>query len=349
MTLAEVAKLVNGALEGDGSIEMAGVAGLREADPGDVAFLASPKYAEAMARTKASAVLVRRDWSGAAPCAVIRVDNPEVAFTRLVMATIPPPVQHRPGIHPTAVVAEGVVLGSGVAIEAHCVLEPGAKVGDRTVVGAGCYLGHGASVGKDGLLYPHVTLRERCRIGDRAIVHCGAVIGSDGFGYEPDGERWRKIPQVGIVDIGDDVEIGANVTIDRARFGKTVIGNGVKLDNLIQIAHNVKVGANTAMAAQAAVAGSAIIGRHCQIGGQSAIVGHITVGDNVMLAGSSNIIRDVPSGSILMGYAALPHMEFKRIQAVTGRLPELSRKIADILKRLAALEKDAGKQKGGEG
>ncbi|MBA4389245.1 MAG: UDP-3-O-(3-hydroxymyristoyl)glucosamine N-acyltransferase, partial [Verrucomicrobia bacterium] len=262
LTVSEIAARVGGSVEGDGSALIRGVAGLQEAAQGDLTFLTNPKYASAVESTGASAVIVNEGWTGKSRCAVIRVKNADMAFTIAAVLLAPKPVEFKPGIHPTAVIAGNVQLGRDVSIGPHCVIEEGARIGDRTVLVAGCYVGHGSVIGSDCRLYPLASLREHVRIGDRAIIHNGAVIGSDGFGYYKEGVAWKKIPQVGVVEVGDDVEIGANVTVDRARFGRTVIGNGVKIDNLVQVAHNVRIGDNTAMAAQVGISGSTIVGRN---------------------------------------------------------------------------------------
>ena len=248
MRVDEIAGAVEGVLEGDGSVEVTGLAGLTDAGAGELSFLASPRYASAVAETGASAVIVSEGWAGTCPCAVIKVKDPDKAFAVACGLLAPPPVEVAPGIHPTAVIAGDVALGGDVRVGPYCVLEPGVAVGNRTVLSAGCYLGHGTKLGEDCRLYPGVGVRERVRIGDRAVIHNGVVIGSDGFGYYRDEGKWRKIPQTGTVEIGDDVEIGANTVIDRARFGRTVIGNGVKIDNLVQVAHNVSIGDDTAIA-----------------------------------------------------------------------------------------------------
>ncbi len=337
VTLGELAQLVNGLLEGDPRVRITSVAGLREAESGDVTFLARPQYAAAAATTRASAILVAHDFQGPLPCAVIRVDDPDRAFALAAERLSPPPISPPAGIHPTALVSPEAELGHDVALGPYVVVEPGAVIGDRTVLGAGCYIGHDCRIGSDCRFYPHVTLREYTRIGNRVIIHSGAVIGSDGFGYTRRGAGWEKIPQLGIVEIGDDVEIGANVTIDRARFGKTVIGRGAKLDNLIQIAHNVRVGDHTAMAAQAGIAGSTVIGRNVQVGGQAGITGHIRVGDNVMVGAQAGVSKDVPSGAVVWGTPALPLAEMKRLNAHFRWLPEFRRRLEDMKKRLDTL------------
>jgi UDP-3-O-[3-hydroxymyristoyl] glucosamine N-acyltransferase len=342
-TVSEIAELVDGVVEGDGSASITGLAGLREARPGDLSVLMSHKYAAALADTRATAVLVRADWQGQSSSALIRVANPDAAMTRIALALAPDYPAPEPGVHPTAVVADNVVLGEGVCIGPLCVLEEGVEVGKGAVLVALCALGAGARVGEDSVLHAHVSVREGCSLGARTLVHNGAVIGSDGFGFErQDDGRWVKIPQVGIVEIGDDVEIGANTTIDRARFGRTVIANGVKIDNLVQVGHNVVVGENTAMAAQVAIAGSTMLGRGVQMGGRSGAIGHVTIGDNAIVGGNSAVVKDVEPGAMMVGFMARPHMKWKRIRAAEEHLPELVRRLKQLERTVEELKQNSG-------
>ena len=340
MKLGDIAGRLDAVLQGDGALEITGVAGLDEAKQGQISFLANKKYTSAVASTKASAVLVGEDWQGSVKCAILKVKNPDMAFTVLASILAPPPIAFQPGIHKTAVIAENAKIGSGVHIGANAVLESGVIIGDDTIIAANCYIGHNTVIGKSCKLYPLVSTRENVKIGDRAIIHNGAVIGSDGFGYYKEGEKWVKIPQLGIVEIGDDVEIGANVTIDRARFGKTVIANGVKLDNLVQIAHNVRVGENTAIAAQSGVAGSAVVGRNVQIGGQSGVIGHIFVGDHAIVAGKSGVTKNVEARQFVIGFPAVPHDIAKKQNAMIANLPELRERLHEIEKKLKHIEEN---------
>ena len=339
MKVGEIARQVNGIVEGDVSLEITGLAAIEEAKPGDITFLSNPRYAAAVAATKASAIIVNESWTGPCPCAVIRVKSSDRAFSVLASLMFPPAGAAKPGVHATAILALGVELGKDVSIGPYCVLEAGVKVGDRTQLSASCYVAQGTAIGKDCRLYPQVTIRERTRIGDRAIIHNGAVVGSDGFGYARVGDRWEKIPQVGTVEIGDDVEIGANVTIDRARFGKTVIGNGVKIDNLVQVAHNVKIGENSAIAAQTGISGSTVVGKNVQLGGQAGISGHLTIGDGVVVGGQGGVTKDIPAGWFVSGYPAMPHDKAKETHAHLMRLPHLKKRVAELEHRLAEVEK----------
>jgi len=340
MTAAELAARVGGTVDGDGAIDLTRLASLEDARSGDLSFLAHSRYEGAMVDTRASAVLVRKDWDGKCSCTLIRVDSPDAAFAAAAEALGPEVVHFKAGVHACAVVADDARLGEDVSIGPCCVVEPGVVIGARTVVMAGCYLGHGTVLGEDCKLYPHVSTRERTRIGNRVIIHNGTVIGSDGFGYVAGEDRtWMKIPQIGTVEIGDDVEIGANVTIDRARFGKTVIGNGVKIDNLVQVAHNVRIGDHTAVAAQVGIAGSASVGGHVQMGGQAGVSGHLSVGDGAIVAGRAGVTKGVPAGEFVSGYPAMQHGKAAKLRAHMMRLPALKQRVAEIEKELADLKK----------
>jgi UDP-3-O-[3-hydroxymyristoyl] glucosamine N-acyltransferase len=338
MRITEIAEKIKGRLEGDGNAELTGLAGIADAGEKDLTFLSGRRYASSVTGTSAGAIIVADDWEGQSPCPVIRVKNPDKAFAEAARLLGPEPPQPEPGIHPTALVAENAELGNDVTIGPYCVIEPGARIGSRTVIRAGCYIGHGSAMGEDCSLYQHVSVRERVKIGDRTIIHNGAVIGSDGFGYAHVGETWEKIPQIGVVEIGNDVEIGANSTIDRARFGKTVIRNGVKIDNLVQIAHNVTIGENTAIAAQVGIAGSASLGKNIQVGGQAGISGHLKVGDNTVVAGKAGVTKDIEPNLFVSDFPAIPHDKAKKMRAHMMRLPELKRKIADMEKRIGKLK-----------
>jgi len=341
ITAAELAAKIGAELEGDGACRVASVAGVREAGPGDVTFVALPKYAPLAASTRASVVVLPVDWDKPCPApARLRVAKPEEAFARIALMFAPPAISIKPGIHPTAVIAPDAVLGRDVYIGPGCVVEPGARIGDGTVLVAQVYVGHGATIGSDSKLYPLVSLREHVRIGDRVIIHNGTVVGSDGFGYNVDAQGVRtKIPQIGIVIIGDDVEIGANVTIDRARFGRTEIRKGAKIDNLVQIAHNVIIGENAVIVAQVGIAGSSQIGARAVLAGQVGVAGHIVVGEGSTVGAQSGVPQDVPPNSFVLGSPAIPAEDEKRRIFSVMRLPKLKEKVAELDKRLKELEK----------
>ena len=333
MKLGEIVALCGGMLEGgDAAIEIHGVGSLAEAQPGEVSFLSNPRYSPQVAETQASAVLVRTDWEGTSRCALVRVEDPNRAFADIAVALSPPALTYPPGVHPSAVIHADATLGDDVHIGPHCVVEAGARIGARSVLLAGCYVGHGAAIGEDCRLHANVSLRAYCTLGDRVWIHDGTVVGSDGFGYSPckDGS-WEKIPQLGTVTVGDDVEIGANVTIDRARFGSTRIGDGVKIDNLVQIAHNVQVAANTVMAAQVGISGSTRIGSNVQLGGQAGLAGHLQIGDGAVVGAQAGVTKSVASRTFVSGYPAMEHKRAMLLQAHLGKLP-------DLRKRVQALE-----------
>jgi len=339
LTVADLAARLGGVCEGDATPIIRGVAGIRDAQPGEVAFVANLRYAADVATTRASAVIVATAWDRPSQAALIRVENPDAAFAQAALMFAPPPVERIPGVHPTAVVAPDAVLGADVTIGPQVVVEPGARIGDRSVLTAQVYVGHDVSIGADCLLYPHVSIRERCRVGDRVILHNGTVIGSDGFGYTVDDKGVRtKIPQIGIVVIGDDAELGANVTVDRARFGKTVIGNGVKVDNLVQIAHNVVIGDHAVLVAQVGVAGSSTIGPHVVLAGQVGVSGHLEIGAGAIVGAQSGISKSVAPGAMMFGTPAIPMDRAKRIHAYMMRLPDMKDQLADLLRRVAEIE-----------
>lgn len=334
--------MVGGDLAGNPKQVVTGLAGVREAAPGDLSFLASPKYQSAVKSTRASVLIVARNLDVAFGGTLIRVDDPAEAFARLVRQVAPRPAVFTPGIHPTAVIAPTAKLGKDVSIQPYAVIEDDVIVGDRSVIGAGSYIGHECRLGADCLLYPHVSLRERTILGDRVTVHCGVVLGADGFGYETVGGKHQKIPQVGFVEIGNDVEIGANTAIDRGRFGRTRIGAGTKIDNLVQIGHNCVIGEHCIICGLAGIAGSTIIGNYVTIAGQVGVAGHLTIGDKSIIMAQAGVTKDVPAGAVMLGSPAVPHKEFKRANAASQRLPEtldrfheLERQLAEMRARLA--------------
>jgi len=341
MKLSQIAADVGGSLEGDGNIEIQGLAGLAEAAAGDISFLANPRYAAAVAATAASAVLVNAEWTGECPCALIRVKSADRAFARAAELLSPPPVAFAPGVHASAVIAGDVTLGANVYVGPHCVIEPRAIIGEGCVLVAGCYIGHDVMIGRGCTLHAHVSIRDRSCLGDRVVIHNGSVIGSDGFGYTPDANgAWQKVMQLGIVEVGDDVEIGANVTIDRARFGKTTIGKGAKIDNLVQIAHNVRIGDHAVMAAQVGISGSTRIGEHVQLGGQAGLAGHLSIGEGAVVGAQAGVTKDVLPRTFVSGYPAMDHRKATKLHAHMMRLPELKNRVRALEGELEALKKD---------
>ncbi len=342
-TLAELASELGGALVGDGSTVIRGVAGIREAQPGDITFLANARYEPHLAETRAAAVICSREPRR---CGIplIQVDNPYLAFQRAVRVFRPDLHRPEPGIHASAVLSPSAHIGAGVAIGAHCVVEADAVVGDRAVLMPGCYVGARAIVGDDSLIYPQVTIREECAIGRRCILHSGVVIGGDGFGYAFDAGRYHKVPQVGNVVVGDDVEVGANTTIDRATTGSTRVGDGTKIDNLVQIGHNVVIGRHCIIVAQVGIAGSTELEDFVTIGGQAGVVGHVRIGTHAMVGAQSGVSKSVAPHAVVTGYPAMLHQVFKRLQAYLQRLPQLFQRTKELEQRVLELERERQKE-----
>ncbi|HEY2954721.1 MAG TPA: UDP-3-O-(3-hydroxymyristoyl)glucosamine N-acyltransferase [Candidatus Eisenbacteria bacterium] len=336
-TLAELAAELDGEVVGDGSTSIRGVAGIREAMPGDITFLANARYESYLTETRASAVICSREPRFAA-IALLVVDNPYLAFQRVVRVFRPDPYRPAPGIHPSAVVSPQAEIAEGASIGAHCVIEQGARVGSRAVLMPGCYLGQLAAIGDETFLYPNVVVREECTLGARCVLHSGVVVGSDGFGFAFDAGRYHKVPQVGNVIIGDDVEIGANTTIDRATTDSTRIGDGTKIDNLVQIGHNVVIGKHCIIVAQVGISGSTHLEDFVTVGGQAGLGGHIRIGERAMVGGQSGVTKSVPAGEVWSGYPAAPHGLWKRITALVQKLPELFRRTRALEERVERLE-----------
>jgi UDP-3-O-[3-hydroxymyristoyl] glucosamine N-acyltransferase len=332
-TLQELATMSGGKLLGDPAQQINGAASLLEATDGEISFFNNPKYAAQLRATRASAVFVPADFAEQISMAQIRVSNPAKAFEQVVLKLAPKPIAFAPGVHPSAIVDPSAKLGIRVSIQPHAIVEQGAIIGEDTLIGAGSYIGHETIVGANCIIYPHVTIRERTRIGARVVVHSGAIIGADGFGFEPAAGRYEKVPQVGIVQIDDDVEIGANTTIDRARFGRTWIQEGAKIDNLVQVAHNVIVGKHTVIAAQTGIAGSVRIGQRVLVGGQVGIIGHIEIGDNTAIGAQSGISKNI-SGGTWWDTPAVPLAEAKQQMAWVRRLGKLFARVKEIEKKL---------------
>jgi UDP-3-O-[3-hydroxymyristoyl] glucosamine N-acyltransferase len=338
-SLDEIAALVNGVVVGDTGVRITGLNGIREAALGDLTFLGSPRYAPFLETTGASAVLVPQDYVQAAGRPLIQVQDPYTAFALVLKELETELVRHPKGVHPTAVLGTDVELGRNVALGAHVVVADGCRIGDDVVIYAGCYIGHEVCIGENSVVYPNVTIRERVRVGARCVLHSGTVLGADGFGFVTDeqGVR-RKIPQVGTVVLGDDVEIGANTAIDRATCGETFIGCGTKIDNLVQIGHNVRIGENCVVSGKTGIAGSAIIGNGVTIAAQVGIAGHLEIGDNAIIAARSGVTKSVPPGKIVSGFPATDHNAERRLQASMRHLPDLARKLRALEARLQQLE-----------
>src|SRR5213596_2988824 len=325
--------MCGGELVGDPSLQITGAASLGEAVPGEISFYSDPRYGTLLRKTRASAVFVPADFAESIATAQIRVANPVKVFEQVVLKFAPKSIGFTPGIHPSAVVNPSSHLGDRVSIQPYAVIEARARIGDDTIIGAGSYIGHETVIGSACLIYPRVTIRERSRIGSRVIIHSGAVIGADGFGFEMVDGRQQKIQQFGLVQIDDDVEIGANTNIDRARFGRTWIQEGAKIDNLVQVAHNVVIGKNTVIAAQTGIAGSVQVGQRVLIGGQAGIIGHIEIGDNTAIGAQSGISKNI-SGGAWWATPAAPLAEAKQQIAWSRRLGKLFARVKEIEKKL---------------
>ena len=332
ISLRQLAERCGAELAGDGDVIIDRVATLDSAGEGAIAFLSNPKYRGRLAGTRASAVIVAPDDAQATALPKLVTANPYAAYAR-VAAILHPPRAPAPGVHPTAVVAGSARVAASAAIGAHAVIGERTHVGERAAVGAGTVVGEDCTVGDDCLLYPRVVVYPRSAIGPRTIVHSGAVIGADGFGMAEQDGRWIKIPQLGRVVVGADVEIGANTTIDRGAIGDTVIGEDVKLDNQIQVGHNCHIGAHTAIAGCVGIAGSTTIGRNCKIGGAAMISGHLDIADGTVISASTGVFDSIRSPGVYTGsFPALPHREWKHVAAAARRL-------RSIFERLRALER----------
>ncbi|MFH1062594.1 MAG: UDP-3-O-(3-hydroxymyristoyl)glucosamine N-acyltransferase [Candidatus Omnitrophota bacterium] len=345
-TLNEIAQLIDGSVVGDGNIEIVGVSGIKEAKKGEITFVANPKYISLMDHTNASAIITTPDVKQSSK-PLILTENPSLAFAKLLTLVAPEESNHYKGIHPSAVIGENVKIGKDAAIYPFVVIEDYAEIGDNTVLCAGVFVGHNTIIGKNTVVYPHVSIRERVIIGDRVIIHSGTVIGSDGFGFATVKGLHQKIPQIGTVVIEDDVEIGANVTIDRARFDKTLIKHGTKIDNLVQIAHNVVIGENSIIVAQAGISGSTTLGKNVTLAGQAGVIGHINIGDNAVVAAQAGVTKSVPENTCVSGYPAKPHKKAKRINACIQKLPDLYKLVNELEEKIATLEETLKEQKNG--
>lgn len=335
-TANELAKLTNGTVVGNGDIAVWDIAKIEEGREGALSFLANPKYTHFIYTTKSSIVLVKRDFEPEHPveATLIKVDDPYATIAellRMVSAMLTP---SKCGVEQPSFIAEGVEIAADCYVGAFAYIGAGAVIGKGVKIYPHAYIGDGCRIGDNTIVYSGVKIYHGCKIGNNCILHAGAVIGADGFGFAPVGDHYEKIPQIGNVEIADDVEIGANTTVDRATMGSTRIGKGVKLDNLIQIAHNCKIGESTVMASQAGVAGSASVGCHCMIGGQVGIAGHISVGDRVEIAAQSGIHKSVDSGKRLFGSPAVDFMDYVRTTSNIKDIPRIERRLREVERQL---------------
>jgi UDP-3-O-[3-hydroxymyristoyl] glucosamine N-acyltransferase len=343
--LKELAAWVGGTVIGDGDVDISGGAAIEEAQPGEITFISNPKYLSMLSSTKASAVIVSPNVTqGDKP--LLSIANPYLAFAKILSlytqkAYQPKGIAPQASISPTARVGKEVTIYPFVCVGDRC------SIGDRVTLYSGVSVGEDSSIGDESVLHAHVSIYPGTIIGKRVILHSGVVVGSDGFGYVKDGKKNVKIPQVGHVEIEDDVEIGANTTVDRAALGKTVIHRGVKIDNLVQVAHNVVIGEDSIIVAQVGISGSTKIGSNVTLAGQAGLTGHITVGDNVMVGAQSGVMNDLPPNSAYTGSPAIPHREQLRVASATLKLPEMRKTLKEIdarLKRIEEMTSPKGKE-----
>lgn len=340
----QIAHFLGGSIEGDPEVKVCNFSKIEEGKPGTLTFLANPKYEHHIYNTEASIVLVNNDFVPAEPirATLVRVEN-AYAGLALLLNMVEQTKAQKSGIDPTAFIASSATLAED------CYVGNFAYIGQRVKLGKNCrvyphaYIGDDVTVGDNCIFYPHSTIYSDCRIGNNCIFHAGSVIGADGFGFAPEGEGYKKIPQLGNVIIEDDVEVGANTTIDRAVMDSTIIRRGVKLDNLVQIAHNVEVGENTVMAAQVGIAGSVKIGKHCMFGGQAGLAGHIHIADHVTFGAQAGVISDVKESATLLGAPAINAKNFMRSSAIFNRLPDIYRTIGQLQREIEQLKKEINK------
>ncbi len=331
-TLKELADIVDGGFRGDGTRCIRSAKPFEEAQPDDITLAGTPKYLKRIEETDAGTVIVPKGFEKSSKN-LLYSENPYAAFAKILNLFYP---ANRPckEIHRSVATGEGVKIGDNPAIGPMTTIGDHVVIGDRVTIFGNVYIGDGVRIGDDARIYPNVTILERCVVGDRVTIHAGSVIGSDGFGFAPDGDIYRKIPHTGIVRIENDVEIGASNTIDRATFGETRICSGVKTDNLVHIAHNVNIGENTIIVAQVGISGSTTVGKHVVLAGQVGVVGHIHIGDNVMVGAQSGVSKSVPDSAIISGSPEMPHKKWLKVQSTLARLPELRQRVVDIERAL---------------
>ncbi|MFO1438679.1 MAG: UDP-3-O-(3-hydroxymyristoyl)glucosamine N-acyltransferase [Verrucomicrobiaceae bacterium] len=343
-TLQHLSDLVGGQIaRGEPSLVVTGLNSISEAQAGEITFLGNPRYLPALKTTQASAALVSTDFSALAEVpdtlALIRVENPTLAFSSVIRHFGPPPRESGNGVDATASVSPRAVFDpQKVSIGPCAVIEDDVRIGDGTIIHAGAFVGHGAQIGEDCVLHPNATIRERCVLGDRVILHSGCVIGADGFGYELVKGRHHKIEQVGIVQLDDDVEIGACTTIDRARFGRTWIGEGTKIDNLVQIGHNCVTGKHCIIVSQTGISGSTRLGDYVTMGGQVGVAGHLEIASQVMLLAKSGVTKSLTEPGAYTGFPAKPLLEGRRMLALPAKIPDLIERVRELERKIADLE-----------
>jgi len=342
MNLSQIAECIGAQISPEtasSTVDITRGASLTDAQEGDIVFYDNPRYLRSLRETKASVALVPLDFAESVTTSLLRVANPSSAFTTILEKLTPPAPSYAAGIHPTAVIGANVEIHPSASIQPQAVIEDGVRIGAGAVIGALCFIGRNSSIGDDSHIYPNVVIREDSIIGSRVIIHSGTVIGADGFGFKLTNGRHKKIPQRGHVQIDDEVEIGACTTIDRARFGRTWIQTGAKIDNLVQIAHNVVVGPHCLIVAQTGISGSSRLGRYVTLAGQVGVVGHVEIGDEVVVAAKSGVSKDTPARQQLMGMFGVPMKEARELVAHYHRLPKTVAKLKAMEMELAALRK----------
>jgi len=344
VTAQQIASMLQGELEGDGAAEITGIAPIDMAAAGQLAFIAQPAYDHWLDKTPAATVLVRPDSPRGNCRSVIRVRNPYFAFIRVAKEIFKIGALHHSGIHETALIHRDAQVGENVSVGAFSVIAENAQIGAGSILGAHVQIGAGTRIGANCHIAHGVIVHHEITIGDRVIIQSGSVVGSDGFGYVRDGEVYHKIPHVGRVVLEDDVEIGANCTIDRATFGETRICKGTKLDNLIQVGHNVRIGENTVIAAQTGISGSTKIGKNVVIAGQAGLVGHITIGDGVIIGAQAGVTKSIPAGITVSDYPAKPHLQARREEAALRKAPDMLRRLRRIERWLSEQDPDFKQQ-----
>lgn len=338
--LKDIAKLINGELIGDGEVLISGVNGINEAREDELAFILKPEYAPLIDKTRAAGVIVPKETTGTFNKPLIKIDNASSVFSKIIELLMPDRIPRPKGISTNASISSKAKLSKDVSVGPYVFIEAGASIGNKTVIYPFCYIGKNVRIGSSCILYPNVTVREEVVLGDRVIIHPGTVIGSDGFGYDTqkDGTHY-KIPQLGTVIIEDDVELGACVAVDRARFNRTIIGKGSKIDNLCQIAHNVIIGPNCLIAGQSGISGSCELGRNVVLGGQVGLSDHIKLGDFVMAGAKTGISKSFPARTTLFWYPARPVDKAREVIASVGLLPKLYARVRELESKIKAIEK----------
>lgn len=344
-TAQQIADFLNGTIEGNPQMKVTTFSKIEDGKPGSLTFLANPKYEHHIYNSEASIVLVNNDFAPSAPikATLVKVANAYSSLA-ILLNMVEQLKKKKEGIDSTAFIDASANLGNNCYVGNFAYIGEKVKLGDNCKVYPHVYIADNVTIGNDCIIYPHVTIYEGCIIGNNCILHAGAVIGSDGFGFAPEGDNYKKIPQLGNVILEDDIEVGANTTIDRAVMDSTIIRKGVKLDNLVQIAHNVEVGEHTVMAAQVGIAGSVKIGKHCLFGGQAGLAGHIHIEDNVSIGAQAGVIGNIEVGRTVLGAPAIDAKAFMRSSAVFSRLPDMYRTLGQLQREIEQLKKEINKK-----